>query len=231
MRAINLDNFNAVATPTDGLFLNSFLTRLQEYFAAAQVVESLKKMPGDFKVMINVVPSGHGSSEAHVISAVRKEMEDNPGMSIECEKVDSHHFIVHFVHQANDETSRVHPVHKTLDESDLDQYVAAKPVEDMVISANELDLSDGDDDLDIYTVNEPLIEDMYKGVISDKRYLQTFDDLVNNYKLVNPEIAQQYTQVSKSSTPDGRFDLWSNINGIICIVKDNATNKYWELKS
>lgn len=235
MRALNIDNFNAVATSTDGLFLNSFLARLQEYFASASVVESLKKMPGDFKVIVAVNPKGHGSTEAHMLSAVRQEMEENANMSIDFEKVDGHHFIVHFVHQLNDEHSRIHPVHRTLDESDLDQYVTSQPVEDMVVSVDELDLSDEDNsDLDVYTVNEPLIEvsdTHYTGTISDKSYLHTFDDLVTNYKLVQPQIAQQYTQVHKELTPDERFELWSNMNGIISVVKDNLTNKYWELKS
>lgn len=237
MKAINFNNFNSVSNSTDGLMLNTFLMRLRNEFASAEVVESLKKMPGDFKVMIHVVPSGHGSTEAHLLSAVRQEIENTPGLSIDYEKVDPHHFIVHFVNSASAE-DRIHPVHRTLDESDddLSQYqVHSAAAEDMVVAPSELDLSVDDMDLDVYTTDAPLIEvsadDVYRGTISDKRYLNTFDDLTKNYRLISPREAMHYNNVSKRATPDDRFELWSNLNDIICVVKDNLTNKFWELKA
>lgn len=237
MKAFNFDNFNSVSNSTDGLMLNTFLMRLHQDFSSAEVVESLKKMPGDFKVMIHVVPAGHGSTEALILSAARQEMERTPGASIDYEKVDPHHFIVHFVNSAGALEDRIHPVHKTLDESDedLEQFVKQEvPTEDMVIAPTELDMSNDDSDLDVYTVNAPLIEvsadDVYHDTISDKRYLNTFDDLIRNYQMISPAEAMRYTNVHKSNSGD-RFELWTNLNDIICVVKDNLTNKYWELKS
>lgn len=237
MKAINFNNFQAVSSSTDGLILNTFLMRLQQDFASAEVVESLKKMPGDFKVMIHVVPNGHGSTEAQFLSAVRQELENTPGLSIDFDKVDPHHFIVHFVNASASKEDRVHPVHALgeSDNSDLDQYVLQAPAEDIVVSPAELDMSSDDSDLDFYTVNTPLIEvsadSIYAGEISNKKYLHTFDDLTRNYRMVSADVAMQYNNVSKSETPDRRFELWSNLNDIICVVKDNLTNKYWELKS
>lgn len=234
MKAIDFNNFNSVSNPSDGLMLNTFLMNLRQDFSSAEVVESLKKMPGDFKVMIHVVPKSHGSSEAHILSAARKEMESAPGVSIDYEKVDSHHFIVHFINSNGALEDRIHPVHTTLEE-ELDQYVKKEvPTEDIVVAPMELDMSSDDSDLDVYTVNTPLIEvsadDVYQGIISDKRYLHTFDDLTRNYRMISPAEAMQYSNVRKSSTGD-RFELWHNLNDIICVVKDNLTNKYWELKA
>lgn len=238
MRALNYNNFNAVSCSADGVVLNAFLTRVQESLGSAEVVESIKKMPGDFKVMVHVSPTGHGSTEAAMLSACRQEMELEEGLSIDCEKVDAHHFLLHFVNPASSVGSRIHPLHQSLDESDeLDQYTVSEPHEDLLIAAPELDLSDDDHDadLDFYTVNEPLIEvsaiDMHQGTISDKNYLNTFDDLIRNYQLVSPAVAAEYRQTTKELSHDGTFELWYNLNGIISIVKDNRTNKFWELKA
>lgn len=236
MRLHHLSDELVAKTTEDLLEMVNLRKLLNQYFSKVEISKVLKSEPGNLSLSYTLTPTMNTSSEVLVDKVVSHLSDNNmteTPYSYTYEKIDDHHFLIKLHNPTVSEIHKDDP-HTHNDETKEELLL---PKNDVLVDVHDLNINThNSDDDDEYLMSQSVLNDSTNNsessLVSEYSYARTLKDLFSNYKMVSPEIADDYlnyTSAEQSSLSPDRFVLYKNKAGVVVLIKDLDTDKYWEL--
>lgn len=236
MRLHHLSDELVAKTTEDLLEIVNLRKLLNQYFSKVEISKVLKSEPGNLTISYALTPTMNTSSEALVDKVVSHLSDNNiteTPYSYTYEKIDDHHFLIKLHNPTISEIHKNDP-HTHNDETKEELLL---PKHDVLVDVHDLNIDTHNTDKDDeYLMAQSILKDSADNsetsLVSEYSYVRTLKDLFSNYKMISPETAEsylKYTSAEESSVSPERFVLYKNKAGVIVLIKDLETDKYWEL--